>query len=70
MTCNLVKVLPDMGQVRGDEYSLKISSPLALTVWTKQCFEDIFFTNDDSVNESVTKMFVEQPWLQLVYLPG
>ena len=41
----------------GGEHSLNIS---ALTVWDSQCLEDSE-RKDDSMNESVTKMFIEQP---------
>ena len=43
----------------GGEHSLNIS---ALTVWDSQCLEDSE-RKDDSINESVTKVFIEQPRL-------
>ena len=48
----------------GSRFSQNFCS-LALTVWDYGCFEDLE-EKDDSHNEWITKVFVEQPWLQQV----
>ena len=58
-------VTRDTWQVGGGEPSPKNFSTLALTVWEWRCSEDME-EKADSVNHSVTEVFVEQPRLHRV----
>ena len=74
MSCELWHVTCDTGHMTRDmwhrtgggrwTFSQTFSS-LALTVWEWRCSEDIS-TKDESINEIMTKVFVEQPRLHRV----
>ena len=63
MTRDMWHLTFDKWQVDGVEHSLKI--PLAHTVWEWRCFED-FEEKDQSPNELITKVLVQQPRLHRI----
>ena len=50
----------------GGEHSLTISAPYLLRLGCFEDFEEKDQRVNELINESVTKLFVEQPWLHRV----
>ena len=68
MTCDTWQVTHVMWHTGGGEHCVKISDPYLLRFGSNDVLKILSKRSSQQMNELMTKLFVEQPWLHLNYV--